>query len=396
MKHVMRILVIEDTPTWIADIKRAMRIAGDTLDVDVDLSCAETTAEALKLVRNHCFHGVSIDQNLPDEPGGPVSREKGRDFIEELRAWDPPGFMALFTAYPNTNLANFAGAKAQIPYIVKSSIDKEADDAHEYMTAATYADFFLKQIHDRYVARVLSLVMESGFPTLRDLARDTLNSYKRLAGSGFLDDDAAKDFFTELSKFRENFNLEFAQLIYGIVSSLNLDTKAPPGTEAPASKLESWISNQLNRLEGSNDMGLIKSYFHLDENQKFSEFFTEACATLRETRNPAIHRNRVFAPEDFDKQLAEIFRWFDVVAWLMRLPLITGPYKRDSYLVYTDLNHRQSVKTEIHFTGNVPQTRPGRVFTRLGDGGRLIPLDKGFEADRNSETNRLELRQAAE
>jgi hypothetical protein len=389
----LRLLIVEDVPQWKDDIAKALQIAARANNVNIEFKFAETTIDARRMVRSHCFQGISIDQNMPENPGGPVSRDIGRKFISELRAWDPPGFMAIFTAYPHTEIANFAGSKAQIPYIVKSAEDKKLDDEHQSMTAASYGEYFLTEVRATYVSRVLRLVMESGFSSLRQLAHDTVTSYERFLDTSLQDERAAKDFFNELAKFRENFNLTLVSLTIGLASTIKTRPAPPSPGEAP-SRIESWLREQWNSLEGTPGMQCIKNYFHLTETQRLSNFYVDACAFLRGKRNPAIHNNWVFAPEDFEKHLFEIFCFFDMVGWLMRLPIIASPYKRGENIIsYVDLNRRQSIGTDMSFQGDVPEARNGRVFTQLCENGRLIALDHGFIVERDRITNRMQLKQ---
>ena len=389
----LRILVIEDEAQWAKDIQDTIRVAAKKIALSVDFMTAETTLDAKRMIREHCFHGISIDQNMPEALGGEVSWERGRTFISELRAWDPPGFMALFTGRPNTHVANFAGAKAQIPYIVKSQQDKPAADDNQYMTVVSYSQYFMRQVRRQYITRVLSLVQDSGFVKLHTLARDTSAAYEQFADTEFQDAEDAKVFFLELSKFRENFNLALASFLMGLSSGI----KGKPGAVNAgdgAARVEAWLSKQLNALDEGKHLEAMRDYFGMRPGEQLSSFYVGACASLRERRNPAMHSDWVFAPEDFDTYLGDIFSFFDVVAWLMRRPLITAPYKRENYLVYYDLNHRHVLKAEMFYRSSIPETQPGRVFTQLREGGNLIALDNGLNARRDKATNRMLLEQA--
>lgn len=395
--NIYNILIIEDEPTWANDIERALLLAAKKTNSQVKFHYAQTTNDAFKMIHAHHYHGISIDQNMPDKPGAKTTREKGKDFVDKLEQYEPPGFMAIYTNYPAIHMANFAGTKASIPYKVKSTKDETLDDGQENMTTASYGEYFFEQVRKSYISRVLNLVSLSGFTNLRDLANDVLHSYGIFNTSGFAVDDHAKNFFFDLGKFREHFAISLASFLYGLARSYDLKAR-PPKDTSRAKIVDDWLRKTLDGLEtkqaSAKDMAHLRAYFQLPEGTSIARHFVSASEEIREMRNQMQHPDWRYTPEEFWRHLDALFRFFDMVAWLMRRPLINQPYKtRSNYLSYSDLNYRRGQKKEIFSTTNLPVVTPERVFTFLADGERLISLDHGLTAKRDERSNRRLLKQ---
>lgn len=395
--YTFKILIIEDDPVEVARIHRSLQRAFGT-ERPVEFVFATTTFDAYRKLHELALHGVSIDQNMPGQVGGVISREEGEKFIQKLEELNPPAFMAIYTGYPALDMANLAGLTGGIPYIVKSIETGSHPDGTISKTTREYGTWFVDCVQNSYIERVLRLVQESGFHMLREGASLAHETYERFADTEFTNDECAHDFMNALGMFRETFAITFAAYIVGVGRALEAGIGMPRDF-TKAGLVEDWIERALNKLQmldsSKEEFGSVCEYFHLQQKKRVAEIFGGGSGLIRKTRNDVHHNGRRYRCEDFESDRLLLFSFMDVVGWLVRRPMLNQPRKNLSreYLTYSELNRRRAKNMEIHYTGEMLEVTADRVFTRLSPAGRLLPLDGGFTAEAVSGSIRRRLHQ---
>lgn len=395
--YAFKILIIEDTPKEAQKIQNSLQLALGA-DRPVEFAFASTTHDAFNALHSLSLHGVSIDQNMPEQYGGVTGREAGEKFIQKLKELDPPGFMAIYTAYPALDMANLAGLTGGIPYIVKSTESAGHPDGTVSKTTREYGAWFIDRMQNAYIERVLRLVQGSGFHMLRERASLVHEAYERFVETEFSNDEFAHEFMDSLGMFRETFAITFATYIAGVGRAFEASIGVPRDF-TKAVLVEDWIERSLNKLQtlesSKEEFNSVYSYFHLKEKQRVADFFVGGSGLIRNTRNDIQHSGRRYRCEDFENDLPLLFSFMDVVSWFVRRPMLNQPRKNLSreYLTYSELNRQRAKNLEIHYAGEIPEVRADRVFTQLSPAGRLLPLDGGFTAEAVSGSIRRRLHQ---
>lgn len=305
--------------------------------------------------------------------------------IEGLEAYDPPGFMAIYTAFPGTSYANRAG-RPRVDYIVKSAREGVNDRGNLQMDAAAFGEFFTDKVLENFIPRTLRLVEMSGFSELRGPARDTRESYEAQAASGFVADNLAHAFFEEFSKFREHFMKAFAAFTFGLISTTN-SIQAPKSSNM-AKVVDDWLKTTWEKAAGydgqKSNMEAIHRFLHPGRDMSLHSSYLVANERLRSARNDVIHNQKRFTADDYKANRADIFRVLDLAALLMRCKFAVQMYRtRPNYLTFQDINWTRARSGEILYSGNPPEAKPNDVFALLPGLDRPIRMTRGLRAVRD-------------
>lgn len=393
--HSFKIMIIEDDLSARDAIQRALERAMGS-NRSAKFVFAVTTSDAFRKLHSLALHGISIDQNMPENPGGLISRSEGQKFLQKLRDLDPPAFMSIYTGYPALDMANLAGLTGGIPYIVKSIENSSNPDGTVSKTSREYCIWFVNQMQSAYIERVLRLVQQSGFHMLHQSALHAHEAYSNFFETNFTNDEYAHLFMEALGMFRESFALTFAAFIAGIGSAFQAGLGVPRDT-TKAGVVEEWIERSLNKLQSyassKDEFCEVSKYFHLEGNERIADLFVGGSSLIRNMRNDIQHNSRRYRCDDFVAGLPQIFTFMDIVGWLVRRPMVNQPRRTIAreYLTYSELNRFRAKNLDIYYDGEMPEVQADRVFSRLSPSGRLLPLDGSFvaEADHGSIRRRL-------
>jgi len=382
----IHVLVIEDDEKWKKHIPSGIQAGSKRWGVQPKFEFAGSSDEAQRAVRCEHFHGISIDQNIPPHKGGGrVSPEEGMQLVEGLEAFDPPGYMAIYTAFPGTSYANRAG-RPGIDYIVKSSQEGRNEEGNLQMDAAAHGEYFTDKVMESFIPRTLRLVEMSGFSELHGPARNAREGYEALANTGFVADDLAHDFFKAFAEFREHFTKAFAAFTLGLVSSTN-SIQAPKSLNT-AKAVDDWLKNTWDRaaeFDGQKaNMEIIRRFLHMNEKESLHAQYLSASERLRPKRNDVIHNQFRFTADDFKMRRVDMFRVLDLAALLMRCKFAVQMYRtRKNYLTFQDINWTRARPSEILYSGNTPESKPNDVFALLPGLDRPIRMTRGLRAERD-------------
>jgi len=393
----LKFLVIEDDPEFLELLPKHIVHESEKLGILAIVMTAVTTKSAMESAKSQLFHGISIDQRMPEEEGGQTETPKGVELIKHLGRRRLPGFLCAYTGAPDINVSNTAGSLGGIPYKIKSSKTSVDDERWPTMDGVDYCGYLVNSTVDQFIPRVLQIVERSGFMKLHNIAANTRELYEIFALNKFSSDKEAKEFFDSFSKFREHFNRSFAAFTYGLAQSVG-QKLATPRHEMGAKEVEDWIVKawaKIGKNDGlKQDYSAIATFLQLESEANVGKYFVDASSELRGPRNAAVHDDWEFAPEDFLKLRGAFFRYCDCVALLAGLPLVVQPrLLRNNYLTFTDINRSRAKDGEIFYQSGLPPTIPTRVFAMLPNSTRLIGLDGGLTAERDPETNRLRIKQ---
>lgn len=389
-ERFLNVLIIEDVPEWAKDISDSLRISAKDMGYSINFLYAENIRQAESMTVSYCLHGISTDQGMPETTGGEVSNDHGERYIRSLQTWEPPSYMAVYTALPHTGISNLAGQRGISDYITKSASESEDGSGHRYMSVTAYADHFISQIVQQYLKRVLSLASQSGFRELQAISRKTLETYEDFLATEERDERLAWQFVAEFFKIQESLN----PLLIALFSSIEPDqnetgSNKEASRSAEASSIEVELRRLINRLENRGDLAAVKTYFHIQAPRNIATYYIDSCKFVRELRNRAVHTEWNFNHEAYDQVRPHLVRVCDMLAWFLRRPMLVSLHRsRDYFLRGTDIRQQYPRVVEHYFEHEIPSSTPYDLFTMLSDDSPLIRLSPRISAKPDESTGR--------
>jgi len=384
----LNVLIIEDTPEWASDISEAFHAISPGLGIDLKTVFAENLREAEEKSKSFCLHGISTDQNMPETIGGDVSSDHGKEYIRNLQSWDPPAYMAVYTAFPHTAVSNIAGQKGIQDYITKSDENTTDDAGNQHMRVSTYANYFLKNVETKYLQRVFSLAQHSCFQDLRNLSRRTATDFERFMNSNRTDDEDAERFVLSFFALQESFNRILARYFESISADSSLKEISEKENKKPdASYVETRLRRALNFLENKGSLLELHEYLHLGKSNNISGYYIDSCEALRKVRNRSMHSSWKISVGSYNELRSSIVRICDVLAWFLRRPLLISPRRtREYFLQAVDISREHPERCEFYFEHDIPDAKPYELYTMLSQESPLAALEDYFSVKADTTT----------
>jgi hypothetical protein len=402
----LRLLVVDDSKPWLDDLQlfigarlNELSMSGAAPIQCHEIKVCETSREARQIFESHAFHGATLDQRLPDEPGSRVTDPTGLSMAKDLQRICGSSAMSFYTAYPGFDFAEQAG-QLHIPYKLKAV---STESSVKGIKTSDYAAFFISHVLLKYISQVLYSIKKSGFALLRDTAHEAFCAYDPAikytetlpieADPGFAGDDDATKFLVCFFQFQERFLEVFAGFTYDIARFGSIEC-APPANKTSA-QLEDWVGSVWDKIECEPRLESIKcimrNFYGLPEEASFSSHFISAFVPIRQKRNDQTHNGKICSTMDFVLLRPAMFRILDLAALLARLPMIHQPRRdRTHFIAFNNLNAERSARSDMLFRGEIPSmmnvVEP--LYTILPGSDFLIPLGKGLRVVRDAATNR--------
>ena len=389
----MRLLVIEDDNDWRDLLKRGFGLAAERMNVKLGLEQAQTIADAKTLLRQGWFHAVSIDQNMPEVPGGKTSSEHGEDFAISCGRRAIPAFMAIYTGYPSIAKANRIGRYTGAAYILKSmqtnpQPEQGEENGEQSMSALDYATWFLQEFRRKYFQNVLVRAESCGDDKLADTARKARKKYEKIYHGYALDSDF-NGFLVQVDGLRDELLRCLTVYTYAIWSSELKDCPLPRKDSTAGYRIK-WLKDAWSKLEQQDEKSFKDwaSYMMAGaEDSLMAVFIDKALSPLNRRRNKAQHELIPYTSADFDRYIPQLIRFFDLLLWFTTRPIITQLVRRPfNLLAYHELNLREPEEREIFVSPQLlPEAKGHMVWTRLTDAedAPFINISDGYEVRRN-------------
>lgn len=377
MKKIpLSILIIEDTPEWANDIRDAFDAVAPNLGFSLTFDFAENLREAEEKSKSLCFHGISTDQNMPETVGGDVSRDHGKEYIRNLQSWDPPAYMAVYTAYPHTTVSNIAGQKGIQDYITKSDENTTDEAGHLHMRVTAYASYFLSKIEVLYIQRVLKLAQDSGISDLRSHGRKASIAFDDFTKSNRTIDEKASQFIVTFFALQECFNRILIAFFKGIAGTdISQQILGEIREESEAGKVEVSLRKMLNGLENRGMISVLAVHLGLRKPRNISGHYIDSCKAIREVRNKATHSTWNINVKSYQDLRSDVISVCDLLAWFLRRPMIISPFRtRDYFVRVVDVRRQFPENREFYFEHEVPDAKPYELYTMLSQDGPFLQL----------------------
>jgi hypothetical protein len=346
------ILILEDIPDGQELLSRAF--LAQKVDEN-NLFIAGSVAEALSLIRDNHFHGVSIDQRLPMQAQGAVADEHGLAFVK-LEKW-PLAKRTVYTVHGDIDFANLAGFVG-VEYRQKKLI-----------SVFDYAAEFVRDLRENYVEK--SLIAASKILP-HSLAAPALKAAQAKGGRNW------PEFFRNFSELRERL------LRLTLAVTLAAQARKSPWNEGLRAQ---EIERALHRLW--RPVPLPFRRFVTQPGWEPGEALFEALTALRKLRNAVAHYDyQNYIAKDFDEQHGSIIAIIDLLTFFCELPIMHDPrihQKRRGWLSFHKMGPNKTlVEGELEADFDPPAANDNALYIpwRTPSGPQLLDLSPWLIARR--------------
>ncbi|ABD89457.1 hypothetical protein RPC_3931 [Rhodopseudomonas palustris BisB18] len=356
-----KILILED----VDQAQELLRLAFLSENIAEDnLFVAGTVKKAQSLMRDHHFHGISIDQRLPMDEQGAVIDDHGLAFTE-LNKW-PLTKKVIYTSFGKINFANRAGF-AGAEYRERAHVS----DGGNKLSVYDYAVEFVRDLREHYVEKSLFAASQLlphtlALPALKASDAKKANNWA--------------DFFRNFSELRER----LMKLTLGV--TLAAVGKRPPWKNGLRAQ---EIEDALRQLWRPVPFALRR--FVSSPGWEPGEALFESLISLRKLRNAVEHHDRGdYVAIDYQDQHANIVAIVDLLAFYCELPLMHGlrfhPSRR-GLLSFQRLGPNKALQDgiwEADFDPPRPDDSALYIPWRNQNGPELLQLSPWLTARRSS------------